>query len=223
MGFTNNLDLDELLSYFLSGSLLIAVVVVGNPQLANELAAATGPLEGTAFAALVQFVLLSSLSLILGHILSILVRTVVRGLINKVLFDPRHAVLPSSGHDAGKRAASEFFTNEFRIAFSEKFQAEFGNTLENVPESSVPRMVRSYVFSNSETATAIRERIVRARSFCGNMALSLIIGSLANVNGFGMAVHFSMWAMASFLIMKQRSLDVREAKEIYTHFLVIQK
>ena len=221
MGFSSSLDLDELFSYFLSGSVFIAIFAIGHPDTVNTLLDLAKPLSGTPIATIMQSVLFLGLSLNLGHVFSVLVRTFQRRLINSVLGDPRQAIFPIIGSGLKRRAAPEFFNKEFRQAVANKFESVFKKKPSELPALSLPRLIRSYVFHNSESAIGIRERIVRARSFCANMAISLTTASIFNFCALTLEIHMAIWGIAILLIFKQRSLDLREAKEIYTHFLAL--
>ena len=221
MGFSSNVDLDELLSYFLSGSIFITLSAVGQPDLVATLLGSVQPFEGTALPVVVHFVVFFGSALVLGHVFSILVRNFSRNLMNWLLGDPRQAVLPTTGRCTRRQASQEFFTEEFRQAFAGRYRTVFKTDISAVPEKAVPRLVRSHVFHSSESALQIRDRIVRARSFCANMAIALLAASFVNFSSFPIGIHLMLWAAAIMLTIKQRSLDLREAKEIYTHFLVV--
>lgn len=221
LGFSSNLDLDELLSYFLSGSFFLSALAIGQPEVTGQALVLLGSLGDTTLLKTVQFIVLFSLSLMMGHGFSILVRTLGRPLINWLLGDPRRAVLPSYKKNKRSMESGGFFTNEFRDAIAEKYQKVFKEDISSMPEKNVPRVVRSYVFHNSESARGARERILRGRSFCGNMSLSCFAGSIINLASFSIAAHLALWVLGFLLVAKQRSLDLREAKEIYTHFLVV--
>jgi len=221
LGFSSNVDLDELLSYFLSGSIFITLSAGGHPDLVATLLSSIQSLEGTALPAAVQFVVFFGSALVLGHVFSVLVRNFCRSLMNWLLGDPRKAVHPTTGRCAKRRASQGFFTDEFRQAFADMYRTVFKSDISAVPEKVVPRLVRSHVFHRLEAALQIRNRIVRARSFCANMAIALLAASFVNYSSFPIGIHLMLWAAAIMLTIKQRSLDLREAKEIYTHFLVV--
>jgi hypothetical protein len=202
---------------------LLFLYAIGHPVETLSILDFMRPFIGSKLVPELYWIFLLSSSLILGHLLSTLVRSVERNLINWLLGDPENAVMPKSENDTSLFTEGRYFTEQFRELFASKYKSVFQREIETEPATAVPRLVRSYVFHYSESARSSRDRIVRGRSFCANMALACIIGSALNYATFDAAVHLSLWLVAALLIIKQRSLDVREAKEIYSHFLAIQQ
>lgn len=221
MNFSSNIDLDELLSYFLSGSFFIALSAVGHPDRVMALLEMIHPFNDMALASIIIFVVFFCAALMLGHLFSVLIRCIGRPLINLLLGDPRQAVLPAVEGCTSQRASADFFSNEFREAFADKYKKVFKADISEMPRVAVPRLVRSHVFHKSESAIRTRERILRARSFCAHMAVSCIAVSFVNIPEFHIGAHMVLWSAAILLIIKQRSLDLRESKEIYTHFIIV--
>lgn len=154
-----------------------------------------------------------------GHFFSMVVRYSVRNVQNRWLGDPRNAILNMQNR---KQACSSFFSDEFCSAFRAKYNDVFDATIDEAGMSkSIPRIVRSYVLHHSESARQIRERLMRSRSFCANLAMAFIFSSIINIFAFPLIVHVFLWVGSLLLMIKQRSLDERESKEIYTHFLAI--
>lgn len=221
MGLSSNLDLDELLRYFLSGSFFMAICAIGRPDLALEMAAILDPLSETALASVAYVVVLSSIALILGHTFSIIVRNIERKILNSILGDPEIFILPKEINAESRKGPKNFYTENLQQMFSERFQKVFNQELNKETAAAMPRLVRSYVFHNSESARSIRDRLVRVRSFCANMAMSCVFAAAVNCGVLPISSIATLLGAALLLIIKQRSLDEREAKEVYAHFLAL--
>lgn len=222
MGFSSNLDLEELLNYLVSGSFLLATMAMGGaPSLQFVTARVAADIPPNQ-AAVVLAVLFATTALLLGHLFSMVARYGIRIAFNGILGDPENSILPETDKKSPRRACGAFFTQKYRDAFEAKYHKVFGETTsDHIQSNTVPRLVRSYVLHHSESAREIRERIVRSRSFCANLAVALAMSSALNTTSFPLTFHLALWGGAALLTIKQRSLDERESKEIYTHFLVI--
>lgn len=221
MGFSSNLDLDELLRYFLSGSFFIAICAIGRPELALAIAGSLEPLSNTGLISVAHVVVLSTVALILGHTFSIIVRSLQRRLLNRALGDPKYFILPPEINPQKMNSKSKFYSNDLRRIFKEKFTTTFDRDLNEETLDAMPRVVRSYVFHKSESARAIRDRIVRVRSFCANMAISCLLAAIVCIGALPNITILILLCAALILTVKQRSLDEREAKEVYTHFIAL--
>jgi len=217
--FTNNLDIDEYVNYLLSGSFFVAMMASFNYPLMKMVAplvSSNGSLLGTA-PLWIGFIVMA---VFLGHVFSMLARYLVRPVINWFFGDPELAILPL--HNT-RRACSDFFTDELRSAIAKKFADVFEIPLDNESiRRSVPRLIRTFVLHNSTSAAERREAVIRPRSFTANLAVAFCASSLITLEQSSWQAHLILWAGAGLLIVKQRSLDEREAKEIYTHFLVVK-
>ena len=222
--FSNNVDIDEYINYLLGGSFFVVMVAnyhYPSLQKAVPLVSANGPPFGTAS----QWISFIVIAIFCGHLFSMVVRYIVRPAINSALGDAEQAILPPLNQQAGSRtpvACSDFFTDEFRLSIAAKFDKVFKTSLgDKGIRRSAPRLIRAYVLHNSSSAEKQRSAVIRPRSFTANLAVAFVFSSLFAIGQAPWQTHLFLLAAAALLVIKQRSLDEREAKELYTHFLVV--
>jgi hypothetical protein len=146
-------------------------------------------------------------------------RFLVCPLINQAMGDPEMAILPTQT----PRACRDFFTDALRATIATKFEEVFAMSLQSESiRRSAPRLIRAFVLHNSTSAEQRRGAIIRPRSFTANLAMAFVSSSLITIGQAPWQAHLMLWIGAGLLIVKQRNLDEREAKELYTYFLAIR-
>lgn len=213
MVFHNSFDLNEFLAYLLPGSLLlIAAHYFFGPALAAIFASQIAPL--TTSAGVLGLVSYFAAALAAGHLASVWTRVIMRPLSRLINRNARMLPLGAS--------ESKFYGPGVKAAIQERFSSTFKMKLEDPAVSAAaPRLIRSYVLQNSQTTTAARDQIVRARSLCGNLTLPLLVFALILIQqrNYILAALTAVTVVA--LVYKQADLDIREWKEIYTGFLAL--
>jgi hypothetical protein len=213
MQFHNNFDLEEFLAYLLPGFLFLGILILEHkPWFATVfqvLPAGTSDF----FTVFLLVVLFITISVILGHVFSLASRYVWRVLTNLLFGDPEKAIFATS--DA-------YFTTALNQLLANRFARVFGAAMnDDGIRPAVPRLIRSYVFTRSQSASVARERIVRSRSICSNLITPiLIIAALGPLN-IPLSARIALAVVALLLLIKQRDLDVRESKEIYLTFAAL--
>jgi hypothetical protein len=222
--FSNNLDIDEYVNYLLGGSFFVATFANFHYPLLQKsvpLVSANGPPFGAA-SLWISFIVMA---MFCGHFFSMVVRYIVRPVINAALGDPEQAILPPLDRPAWyctPVACNGFFTDDFRAAIAAKFAEVFKTSVaDEGTRQSAPRLIRAYVLHNSPSAEKQRGAVIRPRSFTANLAMAFVFSSLIAIGLAPWQAHAFLWIGAVLLVIKQRSLDEREAKELYTHFLAV--
>lgn len=216
--FTNNLDIDEYVNYLLSGSFFVAMIAkFHNPLL--QLIAPLVSTNGQPFGSVPLWIGFIVMAMFSGHIFSMMARYLVRPAINQAMGDPEMAILPTHV----QRACGDFFTDELRAAIAAKFSEVFAIPLDSEGiRRSAPRLIRSFVLHKSTSAEQRRGAVIRPRSFTANLAMAFVSSSLITIGQAPWQAHLVLWIGAGLLVVKQRSLDEREAKELYTYFLAVR-
>ncbi len=203
-------DLDEFLAYLLPGALL---VILGHGVFGFGLASKNLdlklPAPEVAAAVLALFAYLG-LSLAAGHVASIWTRGVLQPLVRSMAGDPQSAIFGGSDR--------RFYTAHFRRLVSEKFEQVFRTPMGEM-EAAAPLMIRAYVLKRSAAAITVRERVVRARSLCGNLTLpaTLFVVVLLWFDQYWQAI--VPLVIAAILAVKQHLLDQREYRSINSYFI----
>ena len=213
MQFQNNFDLEEFLAYLLPGFLFLGWYILEYKTAIASISQAFPAGTSDFFIVFVLIVLFVTVSVILGHVFSLASRFVWRTLTNRFVGDPEQLVFSSN---------DGFFSPPLNALIAGRFLQVFGVEMTEVSiRRAVPRLVRSYVFTQSPPAATSRERIVRSRSICSNLVTPLL--AIAVLGGLGMSVtaRIILVAAALLLLLKQRDLDVRESKEIYLTFVAL--
>jgi hypothetical protein len=204
-------DIDEFLAYLLPGALVVILIysIFGADSVRDVLNLKFFEPEYTR--ALLGLSAYLGLTLAAGHVASLWSRIVVQPLIRVVVGNPKKAIFGGSD--------KAFYTPELRKAISDKFANVFKFSLETAGEKAAPLMIRAHVLQHSSAAVTIRERVVRARSLCGNLTFPLIMFVVLLIyRGYWLfaAVPF---AIAVLLAVKQHLLDRREYRAINSYFV----
>jgi hypothetical protein len=143
---------------------------------------------------------------------SIWSRSVVQPLVRTIAGDPQTAIFGGSDH--------AFYTADFRKLVHSKFESVFKFALESPGmREAAPQMIRAHVLKNSSAAITIRERVVRARSLCGNLTFPLVlIVILLLCRGHWIQALLPL-VIAGILAAKQHLLDQREYRAINSYFI----
>lgn len=169
-----------------------------------------------AYVTVVSVIAITALILVLGHLSSVITRSITRPLLHGVFFNPRKKIF-HSGND-------KFWNSDFKERVYENFYTIFGYSVseENKPDST-PRLIRSYVLNHYSATREIRDRIVRARSLCANSVLPVILFALSSFKTGNHVSGTALLFLALSMLWKQHDLDNREWKEIYTAFADMQQ
>lgn len=158
MQFQNNFDLEEFLAYLLPGFLMLGVLIFEYKGWFAGLYQALPPGTSEFFSVFLLIVLFVTVSVVLGHVFSLVSRFVWRTLTNLLCGDPEKAIFA---------AKHRYFTPTLNQLIAGRFAHVFGIAMnEQGIRNAVPRLIRSYVFTRSQTAAVSRERIVRSRAIC---------------------------------------------------------
>jgi hypothetical protein len=205
-------DIDEFLAYLLPGAL---VVIVGHSIFGTDAARNLLDLKlpqpdyTTGVLSLLAYL---GLTLAAGHVASIWSRAVLQPLIRLIAGDPQTAIFGGSDRS--------FYTADFRKLVRDKFQHLYKHAIDTPGmREAAPQMIRAYVLKNSSAAITIRERVVRARSLCGNLTFPLLLFSiLIFLHGYWLSSILPL-AIAVLLAAKQHVLDQREYRAINSYFV----
>jgi hypothetical protein len=206
-------DLDEFLAYLLPGALVVILAhsVFGVDAARNMLdLKLPAPDYTTGVLGLLAYL---GMTLAAGHVASIWSRAVVQPLVRSIAGDPQTAIFASSDH--------AFYSADFRKLVYDKFKGLFNFDIDapGMREASL-QMVRAYVLKNSAAAITVRERVVRARSMCGNLTFPLILFAiLLSCRGYWLYALLAL-VIAGLLAAKQHLLDQREYRAINSYFVV---
>lgn len=207
-----NFDIDEFLAYLLPGALVVILAhSVFGADAARNMLDLKLPEPNFTTAVLGLFAYLG-LSLAAGHVASFWSRFVVQPLTRRIAGDPQTAIFGGSDH--------LFYSEEFRTLVADKFESLF-----NVPmrspgmEEAAPQMIRAHVLKSSPAAVSIRERIVQARSMCGNFTFPLVLFAVLLVWRGHWPHALLVVVIAAVLAAKQHLLDRREYRSINSYFI----
>ena len=168
MGIFDNFDLEEFLAYLLPGAamLMLAGYLIDVSQIAIDFRGA--PTVGIYANPFLELLLYFGLALIAGHITSIWNRAVVQPILS--------CFKGNSSQGIFGKADQYFFSEKYRAMVAEKFRLAFGADIDSPGfNHSAEHLIRAYVFQHSSPAIAMRERIVRTRSLCGNATLPIFL------------------------------------------------
>jgi hypothetical protein len=205
-------DIDEFLAYLLPGALIVILarsvattdavrdildLKLFEPEFARTLIGVSAYLGA---------------SLAAGHVASVWTRFVVQPLVRAIFGNPQSAVFGQSD--------SHFYTPQFRKLVHDKFNTIFNAAIDS-PGMRGPalQMIRAHVLRNSSAAITVRERVVRARSLCGNMTLPVILFALLLFHSAHVTYGLVLLAIAVLLAAKQHLLDQREYRSINSFFV----
>lgn len=211
-----NFDIDEFIAYLLNGGLFIGAFLYIFP----DTQATRLLLDEQRTAPQYELVILvgvAAAALVAGHVSSMASRFIVRRATWWLLGRPREAPFSAK--------IGQFWTEEVCLALQRRFEEEFGSKLVYGPsrdqmKTLAPRMIRTSVIGRNSSIMSIRERIVRARSFCANSVLPLAVFAVGLIVEQNFVVGGVVLIIALLMVVKQHDLDVREWKEIYVGFLV---
>jgi hypothetical protein len=219
MQFQNNFDLEEFLAYLLPGFVCSLLVF---SRWSSEIAAFVPSLNryGPEYAILfICITLFITVSLALGHLCGLFARNLLRPFLNLLLGDPEQSIILSRQR---RWTDKGFYSAPFLEAVSARFKSVFGLTLDDrLLWKAAPRLIRSYVIVRSPIVAVVRDRVVRSRSLCANMVLPAVAAAIIFRSELSWQLLVSLLVVAILLVVKQVSLDIRESKEIYTAFLVL--
>ncbi len=217
MHFETNFDLDEFLAYLVPGSICSIILYIKfSPMVITVIPKLNqyGPEYAILFLFTVFFI---AISLAIGHLCSVLGRNIIRPLIYLIFGDPDFSIFVFRH---GFWTDKEFYSVPLTKAVSNRFKAAFGLAMEDRKlVRAVPRLIRSYVFLRAPMAIVVRDRIVRARSICGNLIFPTLLAIILFYADLGFVYSGALLGSAILLIVKQMSLDSRESKELYAAFL----
>ncbi len=205
-------DLDEFLAYLLPGALLIvlghAVFGVQAVKYLLDLKLPE-PNYTTAFLSLFSYL---AISLTFGHVASLWNRYVIQPIMQRIAGDPQSAIFGDI--DQG------FYSQHFRTLISERFARLYGADLyAPAMREAAPHMIRAHVMRTCPAAVSARDKVVRARSLCGNLTLPMILFGVQLLSKSAWLVAPVPILVAALLAQKQHILDRREYRTISTFFI----
>jgi hypothetical protein len=205
-------DIDEFLAYLLPGALVVILAhSIFGIDAAQNLLDLKLPQPDYTTGMLCLFAYLG-ISLAAGHVASIWSRAVLQPLVRSIAGDPQTAIFGGSDRF--------FYTADFRKLVHDKFQHLYKSAIDAPGmREAAPQMIRAHVLKNSSAAITVRERVVRARSLCGNLTFPLVLFAVPLACRGDWLHTLLPLLIAGLLAAKQHLLDQREYRAINSYFI----
>lgn len=211
--FQNNFDLEEFLAYLLPGAVYLSAVLLAFPVELQSLKNTYSSIAPDLAVGFVFTLVFLAISLLFGHIFSVISRFVWRNILHLVFDDPELMIFKNN---------HKVITQSIKIKIDEKFQALFSlDPKKEDVKASFPKIVRSYVLLNSEKSAEIRKVTVRSRLMCANFMTPIVLILLSSPSFMKVQHYFAAILILILLFVRQYYLDTREARELYLAFLAL--
>jgi len=214
MQFQNRFDIEEFLAYLLPGATFTALVALnGHAEFLALRQNWSSVLPDLTYGFVITLIFLS-ISMLFGHVFSVISRFVWRKMLHLAFGDPENIIFKENNRLFAKTIRTEIF---------EKFKFLFGfEPTDNSVKPLVSKLIRSYVLSENNSAADIRQVTVRSRLLCANFLSPIAIAVFFQPSWLDCKITWIAVIVFVLLFVRQHYLDSREARDIYLAFLSAQ-